>query len=284
MQFETSNKLLELTKELPGALSGMLIEEFGPLFTKAEEAIAASGGIEVTDVSQVGAMKAAREARLGIREARVNTEHARKRLKEESLRTGKAIDNVAKMIATRCEVAEAHLQALEDYAENVKAEQRRQLVHERLAVLAQYNVDTRFIDLAGMGSDDFAKLLDERRTLHEAEQVAKKTAQEEAARRAAIEAEEAKKAKAEQDRLAAIAKAEEEKQAAIEAERKRQADAIAADRLAAEQREKDRANVGRKRKEAKEALMSECGISEDVAKAVVLSIAGGKIANVIIEY
>jgi len=91
-------------------------------------------------------------------------------------------------------------------------------------------------------------------------------------------------AKAERDRLDAIAKAEAEKQAAIEAERKRQADAIEAERIENEKREKDRANVGNKRREAKEALMAECGLSEDAAKAVVLAITNGKITNVSIKY
>lgn len=100
--------------------------------------------------------------------------------------------------------------------------------------------------------------------------------QEQAAKEAAI--------KAEQDRLAEIAKAEADKQAAIEAERKRQTDALEAQRIENEKREKDRANVGNKRREAKEALMAECGLSEDAAKAVVLAITNGKITNISIKY
>lgn len=91
-------------------------------------------------------------------------------------------------------------------------------------------------------------------------------------------------AKAEQDRLAAIAKAEADKQAAIEAERKRQADAVEAERLETEKRERNKAHVGQKRKEAKESLMAACGVSEDVAKAIVLAITNGKIENVTINY
>lgn len=90
--------------------------------------------------------------------------------------------------------------------------------------------------------------------------------------------------RAEQDRLAAIAKSEADKQAAIEAERKRQSDTVEAERFETEKRERNKAHVGQKRKEAKESLMAACGVSEDVAKAVVLAIANGKIDNVSIAY
>lgn len=90
--------------------------------------------------------------------------------------------------------------------------------------------------------------------------------------------------KAEADKIAAAKKADDEKQAAIEAERKRQADALEAERLENEKREKNRAHVGNIRREAKEALMAECGLTEDAAKAIVLSIAGGKIKNIRINY
>lgn len=91
-------------------------------------------------------------------------------------------------------------------------------------------------------------------------------------------------AKAKQDAIDAAARAEREKQAAIEAERKRQADAVEAERLETERRERNKAHVGQKRKEAKESLMAACGVSEEVAKAVVLAIANGKINNVSIAY
>lgn len=91
-------------------------------------------------------------------------------------------------------------------------------------------------------------------------------------------------AKAKQDAIDAAARAEREKQQAIEAERKRQADAVEAERLETEKRERNKARVGQKRKEAKESLMAACGVSEDVAKAIVLAITNGKIENVTINY
>jgi DNA repair exonuclease SbcCD ATPase subunit len=91
-------------------------------------------------------------------------------------------------------------------------------------------------------------------------------------------------AKAKQDAINALAQAEKEKIAAIEAERQR----VENERLEAERKqqelEKNRAHVGQKRKEAKEALMLICGIDEDLAKKVVLAISNEKITNIEIKY
>jgi len=110
----------------------------------------------------------------------------------------------------------------------------------------------------------------------EAEAIRQQQAAEQAKAKALLDAENAAKS--------ALAKAEADKQAAIEAERQR----VESDRLDAERAqqelEKNRAHVGQKRKEAKEALMLVCGLSEDVAKAVVLAIAQSKIINLEINY
>lgn len=91
-------------------------------------------------------------------------------------------------------------------------------------------------------------------------------------------------AKAKQDAIDAAARAEREKQAAIEAERQRvENEKLEAERVQQEL-EKNRAHVGQKRKEAKESLMSACGLSEDIAKAVVLAISKGEIQNIAIHY
>lgn len=94
-------------------------------------------------------------------------------------------------------------------------------------------------------------------------------------------------AKAKQDAedaaIAAQRKAEADKQAAIEAERKRQADALEAERLATEQREKNKAHAKRINNEALQDLMS-AGLSEDCAKQAITAIAKGVVRNVKINY
>jgi len=110
----------------------------------------------------------------------------------------------------------------------------------------------------------------------EAEALRQKQAAEAAKAKALLDAENAAKA--------ALAKAEADKQAAIEAERQR----VERERLEAERAqqelEKNRAHVGQKRKEAKEALMLVCGLTEETAKAVVMAIAQSKIDNTEIKY
>lgn len=90
-------------------------------------------------------------------------------------------------------------------------------------------------------------------------------------------------AKAKQDAIDAAERAEAEKQAAIEAERKRQADAAEAERLAAEQREKNKAHAKRINNEALADLVA-AGVSEECAKQAIVAIAKGDIRNVTIRY
>jgi hypothetical protein len=120
----------------------------------------------------------------------------------------------------------------------------------------------------------------ERAQREKAEAEAEAIRQQQAAEQAKAKA----KADAEAAAKAAEERAEREKQAAIEAERQR----VERERLEAErvqqELEKNRAHVGQKRKEAKEALMLVCGLSEDVAKSVVMAIAQSKIDNTEIKY
>ena len=97
----------------------------------------------------------------------------------------------------------------------------------------------------------------------------------------------AERQRLENERLAAELKAkqaEERATQAIEQERQR----VENERLEAERikawNEKNRANVGKKRKEAKEDLMNHCGLTEEQAKAVVLAISGKLITNCQINY
>src|SRR5438105_901045 len=82
--------------DIKGAAS--IIDSFQPLFNQAEEWRKKVEAINITDVSQVREMKLARETRLALKEIRVNTEHARKKLKENCLREGKAIEGIANVI------------------------------------------------------------------------------------------------------------------------------------------------------------------------------------------
>lgn len=226
-------------------------------------------------------IKAEKEAEEAAAEAQRLAEIAAKELQEQVYRDHElAIFMYADYLQKK---EEARKQAIID-AENAARAQK-----EREEQIAKEAAENARIAAEKAAADERKRLADE-----QARKDAEAQAAIDKANREKLEAENARllqeqqtKAaaeKAEADRIAAAKKAEDDKQAAIEAERKRQADAIEAERLANEKREKDRANVGNKRREAKETLMAECGLSEDAAKAIVLAIAGGKITNVSIKY
>lgn len=97
--------------------------------------------IVVTDASQTGTMKMARAGRLFLRDRRIKVEAARKHLKEQSLREGKAIDGIANVLKALIVPMEEHLYRQEHFVEiqlKAKAEQKRieteqQVERDRLA-------------------------------------------------------------------------------------------------------------------------------------------------------
>jgi hypothetical protein len=138
------------------------------------------------------------------------------------------------------------------------------------------------------------KAAEERERLaKEAEERAKQEAieAEERARQAAIQADQQAKA-AEEQRKRDAEEAEKRRieaekvaaEAARQAEIKRQQEEQERIRREQEQREANKRHVGDVRRKAKEALIAECGLSEDVAKKVILAINSKKIPNVTIQY
>jgi hypothetical protein len=171
-----------------------------------------------------------------------------------------------------------------DYLREKEAAAKQAIIDAELAAKAQKEREEQITkeaaENARIAAEQAAAAEVERAKREKAEAQAAALRQQQEAERAAAKA----KQDAEDARLAAAKKAEEDKAAAIEAERKR----VENERLEAERQqrelEKNRAHVGQKRKEAKEALMASCGLSEEVAKAIVLAIAQSKIDNVTINY
>lgn len=90
---------------------------FGALFDQAAEWARRAREIRVTSLDQKREMKLARESRLAVRDIRINAEHARKRLKADVVRRGKAIDGAANVIKDLLEPIEIHLLEQETFAE-----------------------------------------------------------------------------------------------------------------------------------------------------------------------
>lgn len=227
-----------------------LREAFEGYFRQADEWRQKAMAIQITRHDQVREMKLARETRLALREIRINAEKARKRLKEDSLKKGKAIDGIYNMLAFAVEPLEKHLLEQEQFVERMEAERIARLKAEREEALIAIGVDVSFYNLGEMEDTTFQQLLETHQIAFTARQEAAKKAEaeriererqeaEERARRETEAAAERERLRTENERLAKE-KAEAEAKAKAEIERiraEREAEARAAALKAKAERE-----------------------------------------------
>lgn len=242
-----------------------LIVAFGVPFEEAGTILASYDKIVVKDEEDFATMAEAREKRLALKNVRTSVERKRKELKEDIVRSGRAIDSVARFVKETIQPAEDYLETQEKFAELRAAERAATKKAERLERLAELEVDPSLYNLDNMVDDQFdalvAKLQADIKAAKEAEAkaAAERAAAEEAERKrqAEIEAENMrlKKEAEEREKIAAEerAKLQEEadkklaiERAAAELERKKR------EAIEAEQRAKVEAEV-RKKAEAEEA-------------------------------
>lgn len=159
-----------------------LVEAFGGPFKEVSEILATYKDIEVTDVTQTKEMAQARELRLKLKNVRTTVERKRKELKEESLKTGRAIDSVAKFVKSQIEPAEKYLEQQEKFKELKEAKKRAERLAERTKLISEL-ADTSLYDLENMEEQTFQDLLVKLKK-ERAEQIAAEK-QAEAERRAA---------------------------------------------------------------------------------------------------
>jgi hypothetical protein len=131
----TFDQVALAVRDLDAESAQILTATFDAMIAQTEEWAKQASLIKVTDIGQKREMKLARESRLALREIRINVENARKRLKEDSLRRGKAIDGVANAIKNRIEPIEAALLEQEQFADRHEAAQRA--IEEAKAAEAQ---------------------------------------------------------------------------------------------------------------------------------------------------
>lgn len=227
-----------------------LLASFQPHFANAQDLCEQAKGVVVTDATQVTEIKKSRALRLKLKDVRVEAEKTRKALKEDSMRTGKAIDGMANVLKYLIEPVEQRLEDQEKIAERMEAERKAALKASREELLRPYGIDTTGYLLGDMTEATFAQLLDSARLAHAARIEAEKKAE---ADRIAVEAArvaEEQRIKAENERLRKEAEAREKRAAA---ERKKAADALAAEQEKA-RKEKDAIEAkARKEREAAEA-------------------------------
>jgi hypothetical protein len=230
-----------------------LLENFKNIFETAKEYEIKAREIKITDVSQVKEMQEARAIRLELKNLRVNADKKRKELKEESLRTGKAIQGIYNVVEALIVPMEKYLEDQEKFAERIEEQKKKEKELERQKQLSEFVEDTSLYNLLEMSEAGFQELLKASETAYNARIKAEKDAEdarikEEKEKQAENERirkenEELKKEQAKKDAL--IQKQKEEKEALI---KKQQAE------LAEEKRKRDEqeAKIAKEKAEAEE--------------------------------
>lgn len=137
-----------------------LLEAFGAPFEEAGEILKDYKTIVVTDAKQTDLMNKARTKRLALKKTRVEVEHKRKELKADILKTGQAIDSVAKFVKQVIEPAEEYLQLQEDFAAIQEARRLEERKAKRIEKLSKYTDDVSAYNLDEMTDESFNRLID----------------------------------------------------------------------------------------------------------------------------
>lgn len=157
--------ITDLTKvatenNLPATNADALQAAFMPFFERAAEWRDKASTIKVTSLAQTKEMGIAREARLALKDIRVQTEKARVKMKEDSLRTGKAIDGMANVIKFLIVPIEEYLQDQEDYGKKLQEKQQAEARDLRQCEAGKYlEFFPQTIDLGTISDEEFARLL-----------------------------------------------------------------------------------------------------------------------------
>ena len=242
-----SEATIEVVAEIPQDLalvvqsSGLEVESarnvtdvFAPLFAQAHSWAEKVATIKVTDATQVREMKLARESRLALKEIRVIAEKNRTRLKEDSLRRGRAIDSVYNTLEALVKPLEAQLREQEEFVKRQEEQRKARIKAEREEALRPFGVNTAFYQLAEMPEADWAALFNSTDAAHKAAKEAAEKAEAERTAKEQAETAERERIRQENERLRQEAEAA---QKAANAERER---LLAEQRAIEEQARKER--------------------------------------------
>jgi len=156
---------LVINSGLPAEKTQEIAENLSLFFNKASEWSEKINDIVITDPSQVGEMKLARQNRLMLRGYRLDAEklikEKREILKEkmsDDILFDKLLLNANKMIKATFENLETKLHEKEKFAERWEAEEKRKLRAERIVQLTEYSNDVSIYPVENMTIDQFEKL------------------------------------------------------------------------------------------------------------------------------
>ena len=234
------NQLEVIVKEsqLEPTKAQYILDNFKSYFEIAAEWESKAKTLVVTRDDQKAEMQMARTGRLFLREKRLAVENSRKKLKEESLREGKAIDGIANVLKALIVPIEEHLDRQERFVEIKREEKEAQL---RLEI--EKRIEDERIAKEKADAEEREKIrLENERLKREAEEKEKALALErQKAAEVARKQEEVlakERAKAAQEKQAAEELARKEREKAEEAKRK--AAEVARKKLEAERKERER--------------------------------------------
>lgn len=131
------NALAKIVEEsgLETTKAQYILDKFQSYFAIAAEWEAKAKTIVVTDAAQTADMQMARVGRLFLRDKRIAVEKARKTLKEQALREGKAIDGIANVLKALIVPIEEYLEQQEKFVERKLAaeqEAKRKEIEQRM--------------------------------------------------------------------------------------------------------------------------------------------------------
>lgn len=246
-----STELMPVSVQSKEQMKLALNDYFTPFREKAAEWLEKAKEIKVTDRSQKDLMKAARIARLAIREQRINVDKKHKELKERALREGQVLDEIKRELTGLIEPTESYLQEQEDFEENEIKKEKEKLFLTRFELLRPFiGEEAKKIMLGELSEESFQAMLvgyqaaKEQREAQEKEAAAQRQKQTED-----FEAEQ-KKIREENDKLRQQNEAN-EKKLAKEKEKRKALEKQEADRKEAEARaERERIANDRKAKRA----------------------------------
>jgi len=124
---EKENQLAVIVKEsnLEPTKAKFILDKFTEYFDMADEWTIKARAIVVTKPEQKAEMEMARTGRLFLKEKRIAVEKARKELKEQALREGKAIDGIANVLKALIVPIEEYLEHQEKFVE-IQEEAKRE--------------------------------------------------------------------------------------------------------------------------------------------------------------
>lgn len=158
---ENTNKLVEVINQsgLDTSQADNLMKSFAGFYSQAREIVEKCKTISVTDVSQKDEMLKAKEFRGSLRDIRLDADKTRIKLKEQSLREGRAIQGVYNVLEALIKPVEDSLEKQEKFAENLEKERLEKQFEERVNKLSQYVSDVSLYSLKDMADEVFENLL-----------------------------------------------------------------------------------------------------------------------------